>query len=157
MAAFVLAAHCLFLKHMTLLENIQSAAVDPNSDIATLLRKCKLLAARLASNALEDWVLWESNGYPEKVPVPDYRAWQVGVKGHFSGPYGSGINNAPIPLACLPEKVRGSYERWECRQSIASIEDVLAKVKTGTVQISTGDLALFLGTKVYRDQNCIQA
>ena len=36
---------------MTLLsEQIQSAAVDANGDIATLLRKCKLLAARLGSN-----------------------------------------------------------------------------------------------------------
>jgi AbiTii len=31
---------------MTLLEDIQNAAVDSKSDLAALLRKCKLLAAR---------------------------------------------------------------------------------------------------------------
>jgi hypothetical protein len=45
---------------MTLLEEIQNAAVDATSDLGTLLRKCKLLAARLGSKSLEEWVIWES-------------------------------------------------------------------------------------------------
>lgn len=143
---------------MTLLEDIQSSAVDANSDLGTLLRKCKLLAARLGSKPLEDWLLWESNGYPENVSIPDYRIWSLEVKGHFAGPFGSGIRNAPIPTACLPEKVRKSYQNYECRQSIASIEAVLGeKDDGGTIHVSTGDLALILGQKVYRNQNCIQA
>ena len=52
---------------MTLLEDIQNSAVDSKSDLAALLRKCKLLAARLGSRPLEDWLLWESNGYPDDV------------------------------------------------------------------------------------------
>lgn len=63
---------------MTLLEDIQNAAIDAKSDLGTLLRKCKLLAARLGSQQLEDWVLWESNGYPADVNVPDYRIWPLG-------------------------------------------------------------------------------
>lgn len=141
---------------MTLLEDIQNSAVDARSDLATLLRKCKLLAARLGSQPLEDWVIWESNGYPDDAPVPEYRAWPLEVKGHFSGPFGSGIQNAPIPLACLPEKTRKRYQHYECRQSIASIEAILGKERQGTVQVSTGDLALILGTKVYKHQNCVQ-
>jgi hypothetical protein len=39
---------------MTLLQDIQNAAVDASSNLATLLRKCKLLAARLGSQQLED-------------------------------------------------------------------------------------------------------
>ena len=74
------------------------------------------------SEPLENWLLWESNGYPENVEVPDYRMWELQLKGHFFGPFGSGIQNAPIPLVCVPEGVRGSYERYECRQSVASIE-----------------------------------
>lgn len=142
---------------MTLLEDIQNAAVDGKSDLGTLLRKCKLLAARLGSQPLEDWLLWESNGYPGTVPVPEYRIWPLQVTGHFSGPFGSGLRNAPIPSVCLPEKVRESYQRYECRLSIANVEDTLAHSKSGTVQVSTGDLALVLGTKVYQHQNCLQA
>ena len=59
----------------TILEDIQNDAVDASKDLSTLLRKCKLLAARLGSQQLEDWLLWESNGYPGDVPVPDYRVW----------------------------------------------------------------------------------
>ncbi len=142
---------------MTLLEDIQNSAVDTKSDLATLLRKCKILAARLGSQPLEDWVLWESNGYPDDVPVPKYRVWPLEIKGHFSGPFGSGLRNALIPLASLPEKTRKHYQRYECRQSIASIENILAKAKNGTVQVSTGDLAVVLGTNVYQDLNCLQA
>ena len=142
---------------MTLLQDIQNAAVDAKSDLATLLRKCKLLAARLGSQQLEDWVVWESNGYPDDVPVPEYRAWSLEVRGHFSGPYGSGIRNARIPTTALPKTVRPSYQRYECRQSIASIETMLSTAKGGTLRVSTGDLALVLGTKVYKYQNCMEA
>jgi hypothetical protein len=142
---------------VTLLEDIQNAAVDAKSDLGTLLRKCKLLAARLGSKPLEDWLVWESNGYPDEVQVPEYRIWSLEVRGHFSGPGGSGLRNAPIPLAILPETARQYYERYECRQSIASIEAILRKVEGGTVHISTGDLALALGMGVYERQNCLQA
>ena len=145
---------------MTLLEDIQTAAVDGSSDLGTLLRKCKILAARLKIQPLEDWLIWESNGYPEKEKLPDYRIWSLEVKGHFSGPLGSGIRNAPIPMACLPEKARKAYERYECRESITSIAAGLKKLeqaKSDTVQVSTGDLAFLLGTNVYQHQNCMQA
>ena len=80
---------------MSILKDIQAAAVDGKGDLGTLLRKCKLLAARLDSEPLENWLLWESNGYPENVEVPDYRMWELQLKGHFFGPFGSGIQNAP--------------------------------------------------------------
>lgn len=142
---------------MTLLEEIQNDAIDASSDLGTLLRKCKLLAARLGSQPLEDWLLWESNGYPGDVDVPGYRIWPLEVKGHFVGPFGSETRNAPIPNACLPKEVRKLYERYECRQSIASIEALLESSKKGIVQASTGDLAFALSTNVIQDQNCVQA
>lgn len=142
---------------MSLLEDIQQAAVESRTDLATLLRKCKLLAARLDNRPLEDWVLWESNGYPDEVPVPEYRAWPLELRGHFFGPFGSGIKNAPIPSMCIPANVRKSYTEYECRQSVASIEAVLADSKSGTVRVATDDLAVALGSDVYEDQNCAQA
>lgn len=142
---------------MTLLEDIQTSAVDAKSDLATLLRKCKLLAARLGSQPLEDWVIWESNGYPDDATVPEYRVWPLQVKGHFWGPFGARIENAPIPFACLPEKARKHYECYECRQSIAVVESFLRKDKPGIVRVSTGDLALLLGGEVYEHHNCVQA
>lgn len=141
---------------MALLIDIQNAAVDPKGDVGTLLRKCKLLAARLGSHPLEDWLIWESNGYPDNIEVPDYRMWPLEIKGHFSGPFGSAIDNAPIPFACIPEKIRKSYQRYQCKQSIASIEVILTDTEKEILSVSTGDLALILGTKVYMGYNCIQ-
>ena len=116
------------------------------------------MAARLGNGPLEEWLVWESNGYPENADVPDYRIWPLEVKGHFSGPFGSGIKNAPIPNAVLPKKIRDDYLKYKCRQSIANIEILLRKSDTGSlVEVNTGDLALALGQKVYSNQNCIQA
>lgn len=141
---------------MSLLKDIQNAAVDASSDLGTLLRKCKLLAAHLGSQQLEDWLLWESNGYPEDVPVPGYRVWPLQLKGHFVGPFGSGLRNAPIPVALLPENARKSYEEYDCRFSIANVEFVLEKNESGMIQVVTGDLSLALGENVYQHQNCVQ-
>jgi hypothetical protein len=142
---------------MTLIEEIQQEAVDSRSDLGAVFRKCKILAARLGSRPLEDWLLWESNGYPEEVEFPDYRIWPLQLKGHFSGPFGSGLRNAPIPWMCLPEKARKPYQNYKCRQSIASIEEILRKSKSGSLHVSTGDLAVILGMNVYEGQNCMQA
>lgn len=146
---------------MSLLDDVQMAAVDANSDLGTLLRKCKVLAARLGSEPLENWLLWESNGYPPDVEVPDYRIWPLEVRGHFAGPFGYGLRNVSIPSVCIPEEIREhyekQYERFECRLSIASVEATVRESDKGTVYISTGDLAVFLGNKVYQSQNCIQA
>ena len=141
---------------MSLIEEIQQEAVDSKSDLGALLRKCKVLAARLRSQPLEDWLIWESNGYPDNVDVPDYRTWPLELKGHFFGPFGSGLENAPIPLLCLPEKVRENYQNYKCRQSIATIEQLLKEDHSGTLNVLTGDLAVRLGTKVYQGQNCVQ-
>ncbi|TPW23749.1 hypothetical protein FH712_07375 [Marinobacter nauticus] len=142
---------------MTLLIDLQNAAVDASEDLGTLLRKCKVLAARLDNQPLENWLIWESNGYPEDVPVPDYRQWPLEVKGHFSGYAGSGLRDAPIPSICLPEHVRGSYENYSCRLSISSIEATLRESDGRPLRVPTGDLAVALGTNVYEGNNCLQA
>jgi len=91
---------------VTLLTDIQEAAVDSGVDLSTLLRKCKLLAARLGSEQLEKWVTWESNGYPTDIAVPDYRIWSLLVKGTFAGPFGSSAKNMHIPDLLIPKSFR---------------------------------------------------
>jgi hypothetical protein len=142
---------------MSLLEEIQNEAVDSKSDLGALLRKCKVLAARLGSKTLEDWLIRESNGYPPEADVPDYRICPLQLKGHFSGPFGSGIRNAPIPMICLPEDVREEYQNYKCRMSIACIEQIINEEHKGTIGVSTNDLVVVLGSNVYLNQNCLQS
>ncbi len=141
---------------MSLLEEIQLATIDNGTDLGTVLRKCKLLAASLHSQPLEDWLIWESNGYPENVQVPDYRIWPLTVKGNFVGS-GWTISRAPIPPALLPENVRDRYDRYQCRMSITAVEEVIKSSPSGVVSVSTADLMLLLSGKVYTNQQCINA
>ena len=140
---------------MNLLEDLQNMTVDASSDLGTLLRKCTILAARLGSKQLEDWLTWEANGYPKNVPVPKYRVWSLQVKGDFVGLHQS-ISNQTIPPALLPEDVRKSYNNYEFRENIANVEYYLEENKTGIIYVSTQDLALTLGTKVFKQMNCLE-
>ena len=91
---------------MSLLREIQYTAIDSNAELTTLLRKCKVLAARLGNAEFKQWVESELSGYNSKEELPDYRVLHVNSKGHFSGLFGSGLRNADIPMFSIPEELR---------------------------------------------------
>ena len=140
---------------MNLLEDIQNTATDSSNDVSTLLRKCKILATRLDNQPLEDWVIWESDGYPKDIPVPNYRVWRLQVRGNFLGPH-STLKHAPIPTAVLPKNTQRMYNKYECRFSSASIESAIEENETGMVQLETGGLALSVGENVYTNMTCVE-
>lgn len=55
---------------MSLLRDIQQAAVDSSIPLSDLLRKCTLLAARLQNDELRSWVARELNGYESADELP---------------------------------------------------------------------------------------
>jgi AbiTii-like protein len=117
--------------HMSLLYDIQSAVLNEGADLGPILLKVRLLAARLGSQPLADWVKHESEGYPLEAVVPDYRVIPVTYTGTFSGSFGSGINNAPIP-SLLIEKLAGKqWTHYEMRQSVAAVDQLLATSAKG--------------------------
>lgn len=140
---------------MGLLVDIQSAILQDSSDIAPILLKLRFLAARLGSQPLADWVKYESEGYPLSVDVPDYRTLGVSYTATFSGPFGSGIKNAPIS-PYLIEKFAGKYwANYRMRQSIASVDELLATSKEGgALGIEASNLILLLQGNVYPDYTC---
>jgi hypothetical protein len=150
-------AQHLFGRHMSLITDIQKAAVEKDTDVATLLRKCKLLAARLGSVPLEDWVLHESNGYPDEVPVPAYRKWGTRVVGHFIDEIGQRIHNVTVPPHAIPESLRDYYTQFEYRRSVATAEYALAHACDGMQTLSTGNLRSMLHGKLYEGFQCHEA
>ena len=62
---------------MTLLQEIQAETSSSGGDLATILRKCKILAARLGSEEFARWITWELDGYPDDQPIPPYRRLAV--------------------------------------------------------------------------------
>lgn len=140
---------------MSLLHQIQESVVKEGSDLGSVLLKLRLLAARLGSNVLEEWVKHESEGYPEEVKVPAYRIVGVSYKGMFSGPYGSGIKNAQIP-PYLIEKIAGeSWTNYEIRESIAAVDELVkSSTEGGSLGIDASNLILLLQGKVYEGYAC---
>lgn len=56
-----------------LVEQIQEAAINEKASVSNLLRKVKLVAAKLELDGAISWVEHESNGYPVPKDVPEYR------------------------------------------------------------------------------------
>lgn len=140
---------------MGLLADIQSAVLQDQSDIAPILLKLRMLAARLGSQPLAEWVKHESEGYPSEVDVPDYRILGVSYKATFSGPFGSGINNAPISPYLIEKFAGKRWTHFEMRQSIAAVDELLSNSEKGrALQIEASNLILLLQGKVYEDYAC---
>ena len=136
---------------MTLLQQIQDGAADGDVSLSMLLRKCKILGARMGSGTLEDWVEHELNGYSESVIVPSYRVVPLILVGDFENML-IRRQNAHIPPSCVPE-----IDKTEVRRSVSSIEHLLASSDGKMFRISMGDLPIVLSNKVFAGMQCIDA
>ncbi|WP_337998196.1 hypothetical protein [Oleispirillum naphthae] len=99
---------------------LQSDVLDPKTSIADLLRKVKLVAVKLNLNEVLEWVERELNGYPDDATLPDYRELTGQVK--FFNPY-----HGWRPVICEDNKMEEIISRCPVYQTIASIEEVLAR------------------------------
>jgi len=143
---------------MSLLRDIQNDVIDTNVDISAILRKCKVLAVRLGNEPFENWVDQELNGYKNKKLLPDYRIVQVYSKGNFSGPFGSGLNNADIPFLSIPEKYRENLRKCYFVESIGYYINSLKNSKGGNFKEQwPPDLVAYTGEDIYQGMNCMSA
>lgn len=110
---------------MTILQDIVDGA-SGDAPVAGLLRKVKVVAARLGVSRLESWVDHELTGYPVDADLPDYRGpFQSEVRGDYSGPFGSGVNFGLVPASAFPDKIANSHLfEIEFRQSVAELESM---------------------------------
>jgi len=143
---------------MSLLRDIQNDVIDTNADISVILRKCKVLAVRLGNEPFEKWVDQELNGYKNKNLLPDYRIVEVYSKGHFSGPFGSGIKNADIPLSCIPKKYRENLRKCYFIEPIGYYINLLKNSKGNNFEEQwSPDLVAYIGESIYQNMNCMSA
>lgn len=144
----------------SLLVSIQQSLLDSESTVAPILLSVRYLANRLGSDILKQWVRYESDGYPSEVDVPDYRTIDIAYKGHFSGPFGSSLKNAPIPNYLIEKLVGKQSVTMRVRQSIAEVDELVTRTKLkkrGTLVVpGANDLMLVLQGKVYPEYACNQ-
>src|SRR6266550_378654 len=143
---------------MTLLREIQNAAVDADTSVAVVLRKCKILAARLRHEPFKVWVENELNGYAKDDEVPVYRVLKsVESRGNFSGYGGSSMRAASIPPSCVPEKFRKSVTQYTFRDGVAQYESLLTDNKENLQVSWSADLVAHVAGRIYRYMNCMSA
>ncbi len=144
---------------MSLLHEIQDLAASSSKDVelSSLLRKCKILAARLNHTDFKIWIEKELNGYDDANSLPSYRILETMSKGHFSGWGGSSLSNAPIPTYCIEKKHQKYVNNVYITEGISALEDLLSK-SDGTLHNPwRPELLALYGTKFYENMNCIEA
>ncbi|WP_431993863.1 hypothetical protein [Sphingomicrobium aquimarinum] len=139
---------------MSLLQQIQSDLLDTEKELAPILLKFKFLASRLNSSPLEKWIMYELEGYPEGTDLPPYRIFEVVYRATFSGPFGAGIQNAPIPPYLISQHAGESWTNYEMRQSIAAVDELARSGSSGSLHINASNLILLLQGKVYEGYAC---
>ena len=144
---------------MSLLREIQDLASSSSKDVelSSLLRKCKILAARLNHTDFKIWIEKELNGYDDTNSLPSYRILEAMSKGHFSGWGGSGLRNAPIPTYCIEEKHQKYVNKVYITDGISALEDLLSKSDGTLHKPWRSELVALYSTKFYEYMNCIEA
>ena len=137
---------------MSILRDIQAAILEESPNLGTILLKLRVLASRLGSEPLEDWVKYEAEGYPPNVDVPAYRIVGVSFKGTFSGAFGAGIRNAPIPTYLIEKHAGKAWTHHKVRESIAGVQEMARK--DHGLGINASNLILLLQGNVYEDWAC---
>ena len=131
---------------MTLLNDIQQAAIDENANLASLLMKCRLLAHRLDNSEFQNWVTYESDGYPRGVVLPDYRKLSVELLADIMLS-GRIIKRFPVPVDTVPERFRDIMYNVNFGNNISSIESMLKNNNADKVfHFPMGKCAHMLGT-----------
>lgn len=143
---------------MSLLQQIQSDAVDGSRDVAGMLRKCKILAARLDHAEFDAWVDSELNGYSDPSPVPDYRVVRVESKGHFFGPFGREVKNLPLSLGGIPKEFHESLSLCRLARGVSELEHLLSEDPSGRIgEYWPTDFLASFGSEFYENLNCVRA
>ena len=131
------------------IDKIQADLVNHNTSISSTLLKLRLLAAKLGSDGLTEWIKYEAEGYPQDADIPTYRVVSISFSGTFHGILGSGVKDAPIPPILIKEFAGEDWITSRIRESAAAVEN-MAHQKNG-IHLDFSNLIIPLRGKVYPD------
>ena len=111
-------------KDIDWINSIMEELVNPEYKLSDTILKVKILANRLNSEKLKNWVEDEINGYIGK-DVPEYRILNVGIYGNLLQERGFGgfltQNNYQLPLHCVPDDLKVVIKKTPLRVSISEL------------------------------------
>src|ERR1700694_1499287 len=107
-----------------LFSRINEGATSSQASLSEVLRLCMRLGRLLDNKELSDWARAEAGGYDSINSLPDYRVFKTEVRGTFSGPAGSGLNNISIPRAAVDEAHQDSLFTVYMTQPVGELEQL---------------------------------
>jgi hypothetical protein len=144
---------------LTLLLDIQDAAVGTDVPLAVLLRKCQVLAARLGHDALRDWARSEVEGYRAVADLPDYRkTGPLEAVGSFMRGGVQFWPRLPIPRGSVPEEHHDRLFAHQFLQGVAELEPLGAANPETVFAIKwPSDAIAVYGGRIWHDMVCLDA
>jgi len=143
---------------MSLLREIQDAAIDGSIDLETLLRKCRVLASRFQNKAFKLWIQSELDGYQNDVSVPDYRHLHCEAYGNFKGSFQQILNHAKIPETFIPEDQRERLTHLDMRQGVSSLMDMIKNTESALLQMKwQPESYAHFGNAIYQNMRLFEA
>src|SRR5688572_22274529 len=114
-------------RSVDLLSEIETAALDPTSDLPAVLRKCIALGGAVGSERLRGWAARELKGYRSDEELPHYRQIVApllldGVAGNMR------VRDQAVPAMMIPDFAReaiGSDVPFP--QAIAELADLVQR------------------------------
>jgi len=129
---------------MTLLEQIRTEAVGNDTDLAVILRKCRVLAQRLENEEFKKWVDFELGGYPANDAVPKYRVLDCFCYGKFRHmSNGSESGSIQIPISTIPQQYRKTLFTMPFSDGVSVLQNLVNRTTNENIQ--TGWEADFCG------------
>lgn len=138
-------------------KEFKESLVNPHEDLPGLFLKLVMLSASLRSDVLEEWLTYESQGYPLKMKVPPYRKTSVTYRGRFRGVDGAIIDDVQIPSSIITEHAGKHWLEHDIRLSIPVVSELLKGVEGDGYDclVESSELILQLQDKVYEGYWCI--
>ena len=141
---------------MSLLSEIQKDAINPDIRIAPMLLKLRLLASKLGISELEEWVRYESEGYPKEVSVPAYRILGVSYFADFVGAFNAQATNIAVPPHLIRSHAGGDWLDYSVRSGMSEIDELKGESDSRIELSNAQDLVFRLQGKIMQDYNVLQ-
>ncbi|MGH9552114.1 MAG: hypothetical protein ACRD3W_22190 [Terriglobales bacterium] len=116
-----------------LLDELIAGLSADNPNLTDALMKTKVLLHKIGRKDLAEWVNQELTGYPNSVPVPEYRVIHAGVHGNAANVAWQ-FNDQPLPTMHLKPELRKRFEELEMRESISTIEELASNNKGSLIR-----------------------
>lgn len=106
---------------------MQDMIVNSDVKLSDVLRRTKLIAAKLGNDEFRAWVEKELNGYSNETEVPEYRRVASPPLGTFSGLMGKMVSNFAIPASYIPDYLEDFLKPVPLVQSVNELTEMAKK------------------------------